>query len=94
MQNDKKQILFVAFLAFFSLVILFAQFFHQERTIHPMDNCPICVWQMNAIALASLYFLVLFLLFTVIRCIITTDHKTRLCYDFFCFSRRAPPWNR
>jgi hypothetical protein len=49
---------------------------------------------MNVIALASLYFLVLFLIFAVIRCIITNSHKTRFCYDFFCFNRRAPPWNQ
>jgi hypothetical protein len=94
MNTDKRRILFVSFLAFFALIVTCTQFFHQEKTIQPLDECPICIWQMNAVALATLYFLVLIPIFIVIRYLITNNSKIQFCSDFHCFNHRAPPWNQ
>jgi disulfide bond formation protein DsbB len=94
MNNDKRRILFVAFLAFFSFIILGAQFFHQEKTIQPMDNCPICVWQMNTVALAGLYLLVLLVIFAVLRYLYIFNDKVHFTPSFYHYFLRGPPSNQ
>ena len=94
MNNDKRRILFVTFLAFFSLIVLGAQFFHQEETLEQMDNCAICLWQMNTVALACLYFLVILVIFALFHYLRIFSNKIHFAPSFYHYSLRGPPSNQ
>jgi disulfide bond formation protein DsbB len=94
MNNDKRRILFVAFLAFFSLIILAAQFFHQEKTLQPMDNCPICLWQMNTVALAGLCLLTILIIFAIFRYLRIFNDEIHFTPSFYHYFLRGPPSNQ
>lgn len=83
--------LFAVFLAYFAVIALSAQFFHQEKTFKPIDNCPICIWKMNSVLVAALYFLVLSVIFNVIRLLIERGQKARFYTKFYSFLNRGPP---
>lgn len=94
MFNDKKKILFVYFIAFFALLIVSSQFFHQETNPLQTDQCPICQWQKNTIALSILYFLVIAITFILIHSLCFSIEKIPFSSFFYHYHLRAPPKNR
>jgi len=95
MSYTERKNLFLLVIALFSLVILTAQFFHQEETLSQadMDNCTICQWLRNSIALALLYFFIAFIAFIILHCLGTFYKKKPFFYFFYHYSLRAPPKN-
>ncbi|UCH96693.1 MAG: hypothetical protein JSV88_07530 [Candidatus Aminicenantes bacterium] len=94
MYNDKKRILFISFVAFFCLIVLSAQFFHQEKTLQPIHKCPICRWQMNTVALAGLYLLTILIIFSISRYLRFSNDKIHFTPSFYHYFLRGPPRNQ
>jgi hypothetical protein len=94
MFNEKKQISFFFYVAFFCAIVLCAQYFHQEKSLQTMDECPICLWQMNTVALAGLYFLVIFIIFAIFAYLYFFNHKIQFYSPFYHFFQRGPPGNQ
>ena len=90
----KKRIFFFVFLLFFLCISLTTEFFHQEKTLEPVDLCPIGIWHMNSIALAGLCFLAILIIFTVITHLYYFNHKVQTHSPFYYFCHRAPPWKQ
>ena len=88
----KKRILFFVFLVFFLCITLMTEFFHQEKTIERIDLCPIGIWELNTIAVASLCLLVLLIIFILLRSLYLFNDKIRFYSPFYCYCQRAPPW--
>ncbi len=95
MKAEKKKILFFCLIFYFSLLILFAQFFHKEEPLQqmPMGQCPVCLWQQNTITLASLYLLCMIVIFVVFSHIAFFNEKIEFFLSFYHYLRRAPPGN-
>lgn len=89
---EKKRILFFSLLAFYIFITISSNLFHEDNTRHPLDQCAVCAWQMTTIALASLYFLVILIYFTILCLLYFYNDKIRFSFPFYHYCRRAPPW--
>ena len=94
MFNEKKWVSFLSYGALFCMIVLCAQFFHQEKTLKTMDECPICIWQKNTVALAWLYFLVIFIIFTIFCYLYFFNDKIQSYSPFYYYFQRGPPGNQ
>jgi len=94
MSNKRKWISFLFYVALFCLIVLCAQFFHQEKSLQPMDECPICLWQKNTVALAGLYFLVIFIIFAIFSYLYFFNYKIQFYSSFYHYFLRGPPGNQ
>jgi disulfide bond formation protein DsbB len=96
MFKEKKRVSFLFYVAFFCVIVLFAQFFHQEKSIQQkeMEECPICIWQKNTVALASLYFLVIFIIFNIVGYLYLFNDRLQFYLSFYHYFQRGPPGNQ
>lgn len=86
----KKQIFFWLLIGGTGL-FLFAPYFHTETTIEPEDNCPICVFERNVVAVSQLYFIFLLVLFICFFKFFINHYRLKTAIHFFYFNSRAPP---
>lgn len=86
----KKQFFFWL-LAVITGLFLFASYFHTETTIEPEDDCPICIWERNVVAVSQLYFLFLLVLFFCFFKFFIKHYRLKTAIRIFHFNSRAPP---
>jgi hypothetical protein len=88
----KRKIYFCLFiLAAITFVFLFAEFFHTETSPGESDNCPICLWERNTIAIDKIYLLIIPIIFVLIYQLKTIQIKIPLFCRFYQIKTRAPP---
>lgn len=86
-----KKRLFFCLLGGLAITFLFTQYFHTETTIEPDDDCSICVWERNVVAVSQLYFLFLLVLFTCLFKFFVFHCRLKTVIRLFHFNSRAPP---
>jgi hypothetical protein len=86
----KKQIFFWVLIALTGL-FLFAPYFHTETTIEPGDDCPICIFERNVVAVSQLYFIFVMVIFICFFEFFISDNRLRTATYFSHFNSRAPP---
>ncbi len=94
MFNEKQRIYFLFYVLLFGMIVICAQFFHQEETLQPKDDCPICLWQQNTVALAGLYFLVIHIIFIIFAHLYFFNDKIQFSLPFYHYLQRGPPGNQ
>jgi hypothetical protein len=86
-----KQIAFLYLLVVISIIFLFADFFHTETTLEEQEDCPICIFERNVIAISQLYFLSIAILFFSLFRFIIHHNRARPLFINHHFYIRAPP---
>jgi hypothetical protein len=94
MSNEKRRISFLFYVLLFGVIVLGAQFLHEEKSLQPMDECPICLWQINTVALAGLYLLLIFIIFTIFRYLYFFIDRIQFYSPFHHYFLRGPPGNQ
>ena len=85
----RKQILFWLLIGVTGL-FLFTPYFHTETTIEPEDNCPICVFERNVVAISQLYFIFIVVLFICFFKFFINQYRLKTAIRIFHFNSRAP----
>ena len=88
--RKKKQIFFWLLIGLTGL-FLFAPYFHTETTIEPEDNCPICIFERNVVAVSQLYFIFLVVFFICFFSFFIDQYRLETAIRIFNFNSRAPP---
>jgi hypothetical protein len=86
-----KRIAFLYLLAAISIIFLLADFFHTETTLEEQDDCPICIFERNSLAISQLYFLFVEIVFVSLFRFIIHQNRARSILINFHFNIRAPP---
>ena len=86
-----KRIAFICLLVAFSIIILFADFFHTETTLEEQDDCPICIFERNTLAISQLYFLFVAIAFVSLFRVIIRQKRARSVFVNYNYNIRAPP---
>lgn len=86
-----KQITFLYLLVSIFIIFMFADFFHTETTFAEKDNCPICIFERNILAISQLYFLSVVILFVSFFRIIIHHNIAQSFFIKYHFNIRAPP---
>ncbi len=87
----KKKLVFLGILGFIAFILLFAEFFHTETSLIESDDCPICLWKHNAIAIDKVFLLIISIIFIQIHQLDFSNKKIRINWIFYQFRNRAPP---
>jgi disulfide bond formation protein DsbB len=88
--RKKEQFFFWLLIALTGL-FLFASYFHTETTIEPEDDCPICIFERNVVAVSQLYFIFVMVLFICFFEFFISDYRLKTVIYFYHFNSRAPP---
>jgi hypothetical protein len=88
--RKKEQIFFWLLIALTGL-FLFASYFHTETTIEPEDNCPICRFERNVVAVSQLYFIFLLVFFICFFEFFINQYRLKTAIRLYHFNSRAPP---
>lgn len=91
MQLTKKNLVFLGILGFITFILLFAEFFHTETSPIESDDCPICLWEHNTIAIDSIFLLIVSIIFIQIHQLYFSNKKITVNWIFYQFRNRAPP---
>lgn len=89
MRTRKK--LFILLLAMLACLTLFSSFFHTESTIENDNDCPICNWQRNVIAISQLSVLFLLVLLYCLFKFLVANDRLYTVVPAFHLKNRAPP---
>jgi hypothetical protein len=87
-----KRIAFLYLLVVISIIFLFADFFHKETTLEKKDDCPICIFEQNILAISQLYFLSVAILFVSLFRFIIHQNKSRSLFINYHSNIRSPPY--
>jgi hypothetical protein len=87
-----KRIAFLYLLIAISIIFLFAVFFHTETTLGEKDDCPICIFERNILAISQLYFLSVVILFVSLFRFIIYQNRARSLFINYHLNIRAPPY--
>lgn len=87
----RKLYLFLFSLASITFVVLFAEFFHTETSLVESDDCPICLWQQNALAIDQIYVLILAINYVLIRQLVFIHARARHAWIIHQTQNRDPP---
>lgn len=91
MQSTKKELVFLGILGFITFILLFAEFFHTETSLIESDDCPICLWEHNSIAIDKVFLLIISIIFIQIQLLDFSNKKISINWIFYQFRNRAPP---
>lgn len=91
MQLTKKKLIFLGILGFIAFILLFAEFFHTETSLIESDDCSICLWKQNSIAIDKVFLLIFSIIFIQIHQLDLSNKKISINWIFYQFRNRAPP---
>jgi hypothetical protein len=88
-----KRIAFIYLLVAISIIFLFADFFHTETTLEreEQDDCPICIFERNTLAISQLYFLFVAIVFVSLFRFVIRQNRARPVFVHYHFNIRGPP---
>ena len=86
-----RRVAFIWLLVSITAIFLFADFLHTETTLNPQDDCPICLWERQVIAISKLYFLFLLAFFIPLFKFANPQEKVHSLVSRFHIKSRAPP---
>ncbi|MCK4835982.1 MAG: hypothetical protein KAT17_05060, partial [Candidatus Aminicenantes bacterium] len=85
-------LIYLGILGFIAFILLFAEFFHTETSLVESDDCPICLWERNTIAIDKIFFLIVSIVFILLHQLNITDLEIPFFLIFYHFKNRAPPF--
>lgn len=91
MGMKRKFYFFLFLLASITFVVLFAEFFHTETTLEESDDCPICLWQHNSLAIDKIYVLIVAIIYVLIRQLAFIHARVRNTWIIRQNQNRDPP---